>query len=646
LLVRGHEVSEDQVMVLVFAGRRPGTDDFPEVNADFVSSRLRQLIEGLRPRAVVGSAAAGSDLLTIQAALNAQASVKLFLAGSQHQFRESSVADKGDRWVRVFDSVLASPKTTVNELALSEDSDDSYRAVTEAIMEQARSLAGVDEAVMAVVAATPREDGVDHSEELAQRCVALGHLVLRVDPAAEPSSVPQAFVAMPFGNKTVDTRGWNNYDADLTYHRVLMPALIDAGYRPMRADTDALLEIIDHKMLTEINRSELMVADLATLNPNVMWELGLRHAWRKAGTVLVMLKGMRRPFDVDRIPVYEYQRGEREMADGEVKDILATLQRVLSEVGERQIDSPVFANLGGLEEVVLEGLPTADVPQTAATELLTSITWARDLGDLELMSALLQEIVEGHLSGQQKGTLLEQIGVSLIALDRYAEAVEVLGPLATADATFQRPELQQRYAHALIRSPNDAGQDERLAEAERRLEAMRAHGQATSETLGLLGSAAKHRIHAQVQDGQMPASVEVDRAIDAYRRGFESDPGDYYPGINLVALLRLDAQHWRPRDGVLVEARNLLPVVRFAVTRSSSYMSDTWAVLTLAECALHDHLLDAAEARLARAADLYAQAGARLTPQQRRSARTQLDLFKAAGDDVEIIDEAGAGLAS
>ena len=47
---------------------------------------------------------------------------------------------------------------------------------------------------------------------------------------------------MPFGTKPYPDRGWRRFDADLSYDRIIAPALLDAGYRPMRADR-AFLQI-------------------------------------------------------------------------------------------------------------------------------------------------------------------------------------------------------------------------------------------------------------------------------------------------------------------------------------------------------------------------------------------------------------------
>ncbi|HEX6012923.1 MAG TPA: TRAFs-binding domain-containing protein, partial [Geminicoccaceae bacterium] len=70
------------------------------------------------------------------------------------------------------------------------------------------------------------------------------------------------------------------------------------------------------------------------------------------------------------------------------------------------------------------------------------------------------------------------------------------------------------------------------------------------------------------------------RAIDAYRRGFEADWRDHYPGINAVTLMELK----EPPDP---ERQKLLPVVRYSVERRiANGKPDYWDWATLLELAV------------------------------------------------------------
>jgi hypothetical protein len=93
-------------VIVAYAGRRPSPEGFPEGNVDSVARRLEQLMAGLRPRLVVGSAAAGADLLALKAAIRVDAQARVVLAGDEAEFRKSSVADVGPDWARQYDALL------------------------------------------------------------------------------------------------------------------------------------------------------------------------------------------------------------------------------------------------------------------------------------------------------------------------------------------------------------------------------------------------------------------------------------------------------------------------------------------------------------------------------------------------------------
>ena len=75
------------------------------------------------------------------------------------------------------------------------------------------------------------------------------------------------------------------------------------------------------------------------------------------------------------------------------------------------------------------------------------------------------------------------------------------------------------------------------------------------------------------------ASAALDDAIAAYTKGFESDPRDYYPGVNAITLL---LEKGDPES--LKEADRLVPLVTFAVSRRGGLeSSDYWELATVVE---------------------------------------------------------------
>jgi hypothetical protein len=232
------------------------------------------------------------------------------------------------------------------------------------------------------------------------------------------------------------------------------------------------------------------------------------------------------------------------------------------------------------------------------------------------------------------------VGLALIGMERHDEARAVLEPLAEADVGYERRTLQEQCAHALIRSSESGNTDELLGRAEKRLRRiLKVHGDA-GETYGLLGSAYKRQVETALAGGQPADAASLELAIDAYRRGFQSEPGDYYPGVNALALLRLRGQRLGGSATDVEEARALLPVVRFAILRLGDVATeDVWAQLTLAECALHAYFLDGAPEELSDADRRYALAAPQLSAQHRGSAARQLKLMSDAGDPADTMGQ-------
>jgi predicted Zn-dependent protease len=91
------------------------------------------------------------------------------------------------------------------------------------------------------------------------------------------------------------------------------------------------------------------------------------------------------------------------------------------------------------------------------------------------------------------------------------------------------------------------------------------------ETLGILGRVHKDRYREAKEKGSILASAALDESISAYTKGFESDPRDYYPGINAITLLIEKGD-----EEALKKAEQLFPLVSFAVARRGGIGSDNY----------------------------------------------------------------------
>jgi ribosomal protein L7/L12 len=86
--------------------------------------------------------------------------------------------------------------------------------------------------------------------------------------------------------------------ADLLLHAVIKHVLEDEefGYKVKRSDEDADPGMISDRIITDIINSPLVVADLTDLNPNALYELGIRHS-TELPTIHIAKLGTALPFD-------------------------------------------------------------------------------------------------------------------------------------------------------------------------------------------------------------------------------------------------------------------------------------------------------------------------------------------------------------
>ncbi len=105
--------------------------------------------------------------------------------------------------------------------------------------------------------------------------------------------VRSAFVICPIGDPETETR----QRSDQVYKHIIKPALSESGFEPVRADEISEPGTITSQVIERIMESPLVVADLSEHNPNVFYELALRHATGQPYIQLIR-KGERIPFDV------------------------------------------------------------------------------------------------------------------------------------------------------------------------------------------------------------------------------------------------------------------------------------------------------------------------------------------------------------
>lgn len=101
------------------------------------------------------------------------------------------------------------------------------------------------------------------------------------------------FVIAPIGEADSDIRK----RSDQVLKHIVRPAASSCEYKVLRADEIEKPGMITSQVIQHVVNEQLVIADLTGWNPNVFYELAIRHAIRKP-VIQLINKGDRIPFDV------------------------------------------------------------------------------------------------------------------------------------------------------------------------------------------------------------------------------------------------------------------------------------------------------------------------------------------------------------
>lgn len=109
------------------------------------------------------------------------------------------------------------------------------------------------------------------------------------------------FAICPIGPEGSEIREW----ADLTIDYIISPVVKEFGYLPMRADFIQKSGMITNQIVDFLVDSPLVIADLSNYNPNVIYELAIRHMVQKP--CIEMIKaGQTIPFDISGMRTVQF----------------------------------------------------------------------------------------------------------------------------------------------------------------------------------------------------------------------------------------------------------------------------------------------------------------------------------------------------
>ena len=166
--------------------------------------------------------------------------------------------------------------------------------------------------------AQPRAEEAGNQVNTAERNI---RVVLSKEPRSR-EFLDTCFVMMPFGE-------W----FDRYYQDIYAPAIKEAGFEPIRADELFTTGSVVEQIWEQIEKAELLLADLTDKNPNVFYELGLAHA---AGKPVVFAAAHVEdvPFDLRHLRVIIYDIREPDWALKLKKNVTDYLRNAAKDPGK------------------------------------------------------------------------------------------------------------------------------------------------------------------------------------------------------------------------------------------------------------------------------------------------------------------------
>jgi tetratricopeptide repeat protein len=421
---------------------------------------------------------------------------------------------------------------------------------------------------------------------------------------------PHVFVVMPFGIKEVQpatqasqnepAKPNINADFDKIYDLLIKPALTKAECVPFRADKEPGAGDIRTDMYFELVTADVILADISILNPNVFYELGVRHGVRPRGVLMIHGGWAKRPFDVAPDRTFDYNgklfvEAALSESDSEKRlsaevDRLATVLKAALDVDNQTIGSPVYKEMVGLKEVDWSKIKTARAKYFG--EVFVNLSAQLEIAKLNGWPGDILTLADDAPTRYHRAKLLWEGANALSSMHRFDAAQTVLEDLLLLEPEHRGALTQYGLVLSRLGKTN---------EAKVRMTAVAQQYQGDPEAQGILGRVYKDLwrlewVHIEnLEERQREAvatSNYIANAIRSYdlatRRHF-----DYYNGINVVSFVSL-LEHLKlatgeePADARVNQLPDLISVVRFAAQNaldlaaldSQDYV---WAAATLGE---------------------------------------------------------------
>ena len=355
-----------------------------------------------------------------------------------------------------------------------------------------------------------------------------------------------ALVVMPLGKIT----GYdgNPTDFNAIYKDLLKPAIEAAGFKVYRAEAEQVSGDVKADLFQELCFADLVVVDLTMDNPDVWYQLGVRHALRARGVFLIQGFRDEQPLALNSGDKFHYRlkNGIPDPGTLEIeKSALTNLIRSKWVTTHDCKTSPVYQLLPDLQEPAWQSLrvPSARkfwAAYDAWRERIEQALQNNHIGDLLVLAKEAPGAAfraEAHIKAgialrkaECFDFALEQVDAGLADdpdnLDGLHERGICLQKLALqGKASIPQYEVRLHYISTLKSYPNDQKTWTLLARVDQDawVQSWRQPGKTIEQM----------RSEAACQDSRLRA------AIESYRHAFRINPGHFSSGMNALTLMHV-----------------------------------------------------------------------------------------------------------
>lgn len=243
----------------------------------------------------------------------------------------------------------------------------------------------------------------------------------------EPQERDICFIITPIGDEGSVTRK----KTDGLIDNVLEPVCNELGMRAVPAHNIDKIGSITNQVVQHVLDSKMVIANLTGLNPNVMYELAIRHAIRKP-IVCIAEHGTKLPFDIttERTIFYSDDMYGATRLRSELRD---KLQAALS---DKEVDNPIYR--AKTESMIVKDIQSS--PQNGNSDSLLYILQRLDN---------IESAIKRNIDSNYKGNIIQSLDEE-ISTTKYIVYSMILSKPCTENVKSELIAYLDAHVHGVI----------------------------------------------------------------------------------------------------------------------------------------------------------------------------------------------------